>query len=742
MIDDDGRPGRAPIPYDEIARLPQPGAGVPVQIAFGPGQRVLTYLYSPDGDLDRRLFALHLGDPRAEPQEVQVDGASLEEAGLPIEEQLRRERAREVGTGITSASWAEDADVLLVPLPDGLRVVSGLSLHPPRVASKLVVALDPGVSPLLSPRLSPDGTKVAFVQDGDLYVASTSDEGERRRLTATATDGLTNGLAEFVAQEEMGRPEGFWWSRDSGRLAYAEVDERQVPLYRIVHQGSDQVGADAEETHRYPFAGKANALVRLGVVSASGGETTWMDLGGVDQYLARVHWLHDGHLVAELETRDQTRVDVTSFDSATGRPTVLHVETTEPYVNLHDDFCELSDGSWLWSSERTGFRHLETRSRSGELVRVLTAGEWQVDRLETVDEELGVVFFTATKDGPTERHLYSVPLTGGEIRRVTKEPGTHVVVVAKSGGVYVDRHGALDTPPTVRLRSSTDGALIATLHERRDPRIDSLGLGPPELVSFPAADGTALMGLLYRPESQPGTLPPLVVHVYGGPHVQIAVNDWVPTMTMRAQALRRLGFTVLAVDNRGSARRGLAFESALWQKMGGVEVADQVSAVAWAVSEGLADSHRVGIYGWSYGGYMTLQCLAQAADTFCAGVAGAPVTHWDGYDTHYTERYMGTPQSNPAGYESSSVFAHVGSMRGELLLVHGLIDENVHFRHTARLINRLVAAGKSYDLLCFPEERHLPRREEDRAFMEEHVIGWLTRALSPTNLAQETGGKR
>ncbi|MGH8981324.1 MAG: S9 family peptidase, partial [Acidimicrobiales bacterium] len=217
--------------------------------------------------------------------------------------------------------------------------------------------------------------------------------------------------------------------------------------------------------------------------------------------------------------------------------------------------------------------------------------------------------------------------------------------------------------------------------------------------------------------------------VYGGPHAQFAVNDWGPTVYMRAQALRRLGVAVLLVDNRGGARRGLAFDAAVHRRMGDPEVEDQVAAVRWAVAHGLADPARVGIFGWSYGGYMVLRCLGRAPEVFRAGVAGAPVTHWDGYDTHYTERYMSTPQDNPAGYVASSTFDCVETMRADLLLVHGLIDENVHFRHTARLVDRLVAARKPYRLLCFPSERHLPRRPEDRAYMEEQVIGFLLTKL-------------
>jgi len=734
-----------PIPFEEVARLPLPGGTEPVGFAFGADDRVLVYRYAPDGGLERRLFALRLDALDEGPVEVPVRGEPVREEKLPLDEQLRREREREVGVGITSATWASDADALVVPLADGVHVLRGLAHGVDAVTDDVVVR-----GPARSARLAPDGSRVAFVRDGDVHVVDAHEGAVPERLTHTAADGLTNGLAEFVAQEEMGRPDGLWWSPDGQLLAYCEVDERHVPVYRIVHQGSDEVGPAAFEDHRYPFAGKENARVRLGVVPTAGGPTVWMQTGDPDGYLARVHWLRDGRLAAQLESRDQTQLDLVVFDPSTGTPTLVHSERCEPWVNLHDDFFELGSGDFVWSSERTGFRHLELRSARGELLRVLTSGEWQVDALEGVDERRGLVYFTGTRDGPTERHLYAVPLEGGEIRRLTTDPGTHRVKVSGDGAVFVDRHGALGAPPTVRVRACAPedaGAVLATLHDRPDPRVTSLALEPPELVRVPAGDGTVLSGLYYRP-GVPGRRgsaadrpPPLVVQVYGGPHAQLAVDDWGPTVSMRAQALRRLGIGVLVVDNRGSARRGLRFEAPIHRKMGEVEVQDQVAGVRWAVEQGLADPERVGIYGWSYGGYMVLRCLGRAPGVFCVGVAGAPVTHHDGYDTHYTERYMGTPQSNPDGYRSSSVFSCVESIGGALLLVHGLIDENVHFRHTARLIDRLIAANKPYELLCFPSERHLPRRHEDRVYLEERVVRFLLRHLTdrPERAHEPTG---
>jgi dipeptidyl-peptidase-4 len=293
---------------------------------------------------------------------------------------------------------------------------------------------------------------------------------------------------------------------------------------------------------------------------------------------------------------------------------------------------------------------------------------------------------------------------------------------------------SLDTAQTVTLRRLADGELLQTVYNRPAPRLTDLGLQPPELVNLTSRDGAELHGAIYRPPAHFGPGPyPTIVAVYGGPHVQTVSRSWAMTVNMRAQYLRRRGFLVWALDNRGSARRGLAFEAALKGRMGSVEVDDQVDGVQWLVGQGLADPARVGIYGWSYGGYMAALCLLKAPETFRVAVAGAPVTSWDGYDTHYTERYMGTPGENPQGYAQSSALAHAASLRGRLLLVHGLIDENVHFRHTARLINALTAARKPYDLLLFPDERHMPRRLADRIFMEERITEYFAQYLQPTS---------
>ena len=710
---------------EDVARYPLPGANAPASIAFSPSGRYLSFLWSPEHSLRRDLFVLDL--ETGERTAPLAAGAGVTEANLTIEERLRRERARDLGQGVTSAAWAKHLDRLLVPRPDGLHVLDAPGFH-----DRLAVPMADGGPPMLDPQLSPDGSRVAFVRDDEVCVASLDDGIVREVTTGARGTGRTNGLAEFVAQEEMGRSHGFWWSPDGRRIAFTEVDETHLPVYRIVHQGSDAVGEGAQEDHRYPFAGAANAKVRLGVVEADGdGSPVWCDLPGEWEYLARVDWLAADVLTAQTENRDQTRLEVHRIDPESGASSLLLREESDVWINLHDVLRPVGDDRFLWASEREGFRHLELRATDGSTIERLTTGPWLVESVAGVGDEH--VYVVATKDGALERHLYAVPLSGGDLRRITDAAGTHACVVDAERGRFVDVHSSLESPPDATVRRLADGSeerrlLDAT--EAADPRATELPLPPPELLTLTAADGTTPIDVLvYRPA---GTGPfPTIVSVYGGPHAQQVANAWSATCAMRRQWLRSLGFLVVVADNRGAAGRGLAFEGAIRWDLGEVEVRDQVAVVRALVERGLVDADRVGINGWSYGGYLSALCLAKAPEVFKAAVAGAPVTHWDGYDTHYTERYLGTPQANPEGYARSSVMAHVEGLRDRhLMVVHGLIDENVHFRHTARLINALIQARIPYELFLLPGERHSPRAEADRVYLEERILEFFRRVLS------------
>ncbi|CAI5728862.1 unnamed protein product [Hyaloperonospora brassicae] len=748
--------------------------------------------------------------------------APPDSAAVSRDETLRRERQRQMGLGITSYAWTPTrgrAAGLLYPLQGDLYYQAHVGAPLTLLVDKARTGAAGGA--ILDPQVSPDGRYVAFVQDKELYVVPTptgQPSGPPPRAVqvtrgARAVDGLSNGLACFLTQEELGRFRGFWWSPDSAQLAFEQVDERAIPKYRIMHSGSaTPTGDDVQEDHRYPFAGGRNPTRRLGVIKLpreaeqeeSGGMQSggagrqaldgevptpvWMDFASLDTdfYISRVNWLPDMSLGVQKLNRLQTEVSFLRFDVETGQATTLLEETNPVWVNASYLYRNIEVESknafrFLWASERSGFMHLYlyeymAGARSAWLLGAVTSGEWNVESVEGIDLTQGRVYFCGTADSPLERHLYVTLLSPVSDPpphpiRLTGPAGMHNIVMDSSCRMFVDVYSNLTTPPralvctvpseahiravkpltpadpssaaevaaapsaelTALFQVVLDSAYPLTT-EQEDLRVAMLQaqgkLCIPKIISVPTRDGKeTLFGAVYLPDSKVhGEGPyPTMVSVYGGPHVQRVARTWAMTADMRAQRFRDMGYAVLKVDNRGSFRRGSAFEGAIKHCMGTVEILDQEDGVRKLVDEGVTIKGRVGIYGWSYGGYMAALCLMKAPETFNLAIAGAPVTSWDGYDTCYTERYMSTPQLNPTGYRNGSVMEAVGNMRKgqKLLLIHGLIDENVHFRHTARLITALINARKHYDLLLFPGERHSPRHLEDRIYMEQRIAEYV-----------------
>ncbi|HEY0493280.1 MAG TPA: DPP IV N-terminal domain-containing protein [Candidatus Dormibacteraeota bacterium] len=681
-----------------VARYPRPGLAMPGKIRYSPDSKSITYLFSERGDLSRDLWRLDLASGKRE-HWLSPPGEAVTEANISKDEVLRRERQRLRETGITDYIWAEKANVMLLPLRGDLYQVKD------GATAKLAGG---GV---IDPQITADGRHVFFVRENEVWCV---DESGERKLTSGSAPGVTNGLAEFVAQEELDRSHGYWPSPSGDLVAFEQVDERHIPVYPIVHQGKPVLEI---EEHRYPFAGMANARVKLGVVRTSGGRPTFMDLGIEEGYIARVDWHPDGRLLVQWLSRDWQQLELLAYDITTGAGKGIMVDEIKPWVNLHDDLRFVkSTGEFTWSSERSGFRHLYVYRPDGSLERQLTSGEWLVDATIALDEERRQLYFVGWRETPLERQLFRVSLDGGEAERLTRDAGMHGAAIAPDFSTFVELAEDRMSPPSITVRA-VSGAVRHTLHR---PAAVDLALRPPELHTFKTSDGVELHAAVYRPEQSAKA--PVIVSVYGGPGPQMVNESWAQTVDLRAQILSERGFIVLKVDNRGSARRGLKFEAPIKHRMGGIEVQDQVEGVRWLGSLGFADLSRVGIFGWSYGGYMTLMAMLRAPELFKVGVAGAPVTDQAGYDTAYTEKYMGTPMENPDGYRESAVLTHVDRLQGKLLVIHGMIDENVHFRHTARLMQAFIDAGKPFETLLYPNERHMPRSERDRTDMERRVL--------------------
>jgi len=717
-------PVRTKINPAEVAKIPAPGTVVPGAIAFAPDGKSVTYLKAESASLSRVLWRAGVVDGSARVI-ARPPGTGDTDATVSREEALRRERQRLRETGITQVARAKNADVAVIPLGGDLYLLRG---------DQPLERLTATASPELDPKLSPDGKRIAFVRNNELVTIDLATKVETQ-LTHGATEGLTHGLAEFMAQEEMDRATGYWWSPDGAKIVYQETDERAIPLYSIVHQGGTEPSV---ETHRYPFPGAKNALVRLKVVAIGVGEPTDVQLPVTDAgdfYLARVDWETPTSFLVQTLTRDQKTLTLFRHDLTRNFTAKLLAETSPTWVNLHNDLRVVEGtGEIVWSTERSGFRHLVLLDRAGKVVRELTSGQWPVDGVDHLGAKRREVWYSTGADRPLERQVYRVSLDGGPAVAVTNGPGTHRATVAADGEHYVDIWSSRTVTPTTRLLTR-DGRVVAELDNsaRNDPRVEQFQLIPPEFATFRSRDGVELFGAFYPPKSANlGKKAPLVVMLYGGPHVQYVADSWAMTADLAAQGLTERGFAVWKMDNRGSARRGLAFESAIHRTMGTVEVLDQVDGVRFLAAKypDRVDASRVGVTGSSYGGYMTLRCLTEAPDTFRAGVAVAPVTDWDGYDTCYTERYMETPATNPSGYARSSVLTRAGQLRGDLLVIHGMIDENVHFRHSARLASALIAASRPFEMLPLPDERHSSRKEEGRRYVADRLGRFFENTLA------------
>jgi dipeptidyl-peptidase-4 len=555
------------------------------------------------------------------------------------------------------------------------------------------------------PKLSPDGKRVAFRRDHDLYVLDLKTRRETR-LTATGSETLLNGELDWVYPEELDLPTAYWWSPDSTHIAYLRFDVSREPRYPQI----DLLGRKAiYEPERYPQAGDPNADVRLGVISATGGTTQWMDAGHTeDQYLiARVYWTRDSkHLLVERPNRVQNRLDFLSLDAGTGEASLILRETDPYWININDDLRLLKDGErFLWTSERDGNRHLYVYPlRGGEPLR-LTSGDWEVEKVAGLDEAKGVVYYMSGEPNPLETQLYSVRLDGTGKQRITTQRGAHMVSLSPLGDLYVDNYSNLESPWR-RILNTTDGKEVAVLTDADRKPLDEYDIIKPEILKVKAADGkTDMYARLLRPAGFDSSKKyPVIVDIYGGPGVRSVQDFW--TGLGLDQVYAHKGFVVWQVDNRGSWGRGHNYETPIYHKLGVIELADQKAALQQLIAMGFVDPARVGVSGWSYGGFMTLNCLLNAPEMFHAGIAGAPVTNFLNYDTIYTERYMGLPSENADGYSKTDLAKSANKLKGKLLLAHNIEDDNVLFQNTMQMVNAFENAGKPYYLMLYPQKSH------------------------------------
>lgn len=603
--------------------------------------------------------------------------------------------------------WAPDGNSLLFVGGNSLVMLDLRTMKPKSVLSS--------EKDIEDPRFSPDGKWLAFVRNFNLEVTNIA-TGETKALTTGGGEELLKGKLDWVYPEELDAVTAYWWSPDSSKIAYYQMDERPVTRYPIMDMSSP---LGAMEFTRFPQAGEPNPIVRVGVVPVTGGETKWMDTGAnTDAYLPRVMWLRDSRRISiQRLNRAQTRLDLLFCDASTGVAQAILAESDKYWVNLGDDLYFFADAKrFLWSSERTGFRHYYLYDLAGKQLEQLTSGDWQLSGVggfgpgteshPVVDEKNDYIYFLSNKDNAIESQLFRVSLRDKSITRITREAGTHSVAISPAANTFVDTFSTAIIPPRQDLYRM-DGSRAAIINENKVPELAEYHISPVEFSSTSASDGTKLyLRIIKPPNFDPARKYPVLIFTYGGPHAQVVTNAWDPSL-LWDESVAAKGYIIFSLDNRGSYSRGHAFETPVYHQFGKVELEDQLAGVKYLKSLGYVDGSRIGIWGWSYGGYMTLYSLFNAPDVFKAGIAVAPVSDWKLYDTIYTERYMGTPQNNADGYKNSSPVNQASRLKGRLMLAHGTGDDNVHFANTSEVINQLIEGGHyPARLMIFPGRGH------------------------------------
>ena len=692
----------------------------PRQLKLSPDGKLATLLRNrPD---DRERFDLWGVDTTSGAARMLVDSAKIGSgAEISEAEKMRRERARIGGTkGIVAYDWAPDGRSILVPI-DGDLYLAALDGSVRRLTNTPTTEVDA--------RVSEAGGYVSFVRDQNLFVIELA-TGREHALTSDGGGTLSWGSAEFVAQEEMDRTTGHWWSPDDRRIAVERVDESKV---KVVTRAA--IGAEGTTLYeqRYPAAGTPNVAVELWIMAPNGAGRVKADLGAdPDIYLARVDWTPDGAaLLVQRESRDQKRLDLLRVDPATGASKVLFSETATSWINLHDNLQPLADGSLIWGSERSGRMHLY-RWRAGRWT-ALTHGDWAVKKLVGVDEAGHTAYFLGNKDGPLDQHLYAVDLDHPAAPRRITEAGwwNDQAVMDKAATRALIFRSSPAQPPQVYL-ADTAGKRIAWIEENRldagHPYAPYLASHvTPSFGTITAKSGEALQYKLLSPPREPGKRYPVLVVVYGGPGAGRQVTrTWQPLVE---QYLVDRGWIVFSLDGRGTPDRGKAFEDAIYRAMGQAEVADQLAGVDWLKAQPFVDPQRIAVYGWSYGGYMTLRLLEAAPHAFAAGVAGAPVTRWELYDTHYTERYLGNPAIDPKPYAASDALTGAARIDDPLLVLHGMADDNVVFENSTALFAALQAAAKPFEMMVYPGKTHSPSGDGVQVHVWRTIETFLDRTV-------------
>ncbi|GEO03761.1 peptidase S9 [Adhaeribacter aerolatus] len=555
---------------------------------------------------------------------------------------------------------------------------------------------------------SPDGRKVAFARDNNLFYVDLATMQETQVTQNGRYNQIINGFADWVYEEEFSFAQAFFWSPDGNKIAFYTFDESRVPEYNMQMWGELY---PQDYRFKYPKAGEANSVVSISVYDLPGKKTTRMDTGAEkDIYIPRVKWTSNANLLSiQRLNRLQNTLEILHANATTGQAQVVLKEVDKAYVDITDDLTYLDkDKGFIFSSEKDGFNHLYYYNMQGKLVRQITKGNWEISRFVGLDEKSKTLYYISTEISPLDRHLYRISLTGKGKKRLTTAPGNHTINMSQDYKYYLDYAAAANTPSTVSLFGAPAGKLIKVLEDNAALKNKLAGyhISEQEFFTFKIADNTTLNGFLIKPTNfDPNKKYPVLMYVYGGPGSQEVLN-MMPRNNWWFQYLAGKGLIIACIDNRGTGGRGAAFKKVTYANLGKYEIADQIEGAQYLGKLPYVDKSRIGMFGHSFGGYMTLLALTKGNGVFKAGISVAPVTNWRFYDTVYTERYLKTPQDNAAGYDQNSPLFFADKMQGELLLIHGTGDDNVHFQNAVAMQDALISANKQFESFYYPNRSH------------------------------------
>ncbi|MGZ4788465.1 MAG: alpha/beta fold hydrolase [Terriglobales bacterium] len=674
---------------------------LPESLQWSPDGSRVTYILRDDNGEHGELWSV---DPASAQKTILLTETKLASLAPPASK-LSNERAREwhLRYGVSGYHWSPDSKYLLFDSN------GQFWLYSLQTGTGVEVTASP--DPSSDPKFSPDGKNIAFIRKHDLWVRGIPD-GTERQLTKGGVDDLLNGEVDWVYEEELDVRSNYFWSPDGKQIAFLQMDEKKVPEYPIVDYSSVHAKADNQ---KYPNPGDPNPDVRVGVLDAGSGHARWITLPDMKNgYVPRFGWLKAGVLWIEVLNRAQNKMVVYFADASRGDARMVLTETSDAWVGEREEIYWFKSGDrLLLPSWRDGHTHLylfswdKDHPLSGEtkLVAQVTKGDFEVSKINYVDENAGIVYFTADPNDPRQRQVFSVKLDASEMKQVSEEQGTHDAVFGSKPQFYVDRYSSLMKPPVLSMCNPS--GKCSPFWQSKE--ISSLHLTPPQQLKVKAADGTTtLYAELFMPLGTMDTSVryPVLLHPYGGPSGQSVRDEWGGGGFLFAEYLARRGFGVLVVDNRGMAGRGKQFNAWLKKKFGEIELADQLAALDQVTKRiPMLDPKKIGWFGASYGGYMTLYAMTHS-DRIGAGVSIAPVSDWRLYDSIYTERYLGTPQENEEGYKLSSPTNDAAKLHGALVIAHGTSDDNVHVQNTISMTQAVIKAGKQLNIMLYPGKTH------------------------------------